>query len=70
MHSVTICFVFANHTHEALNQLNRNLVNTIIVVTVAREFAFCDKVYRDTLFVTDYFYFSMLNCTQGVSSYR
>ncbi|MNZ91866.1 hypothetical protein D3C78_1108650 [compost metagenome] len=70
MHSVTVCFVFANHTHKAFNQFNCNLVNTIIVVTVAREFAFCNKIYCDTLFVTNYFHFSIFDRTQRVSSYR
>ncbi|MNZ78078.1 hypothetical protein D3C78_966410 [compost metagenome] len=70
MQRITISFVFTNHTHKALYQFNCNLVNTIIIVTIAREFAFNYEVNSDTLFVTDRFNFSIFDSAQGVSSYR
>ncbi|MNP72075.1 hypothetical protein D3C76_1685490 [compost metagenome] len=56
--------MFTDHTHEGFNQINRDFVNTVIIVTIARIFAFCFEVNGDASFVTDDFYFRIFDCAQ------
>src|SRR5690606_10790993 len=65
--SVTVGFEFLNFLHETFYQVNRQVINTSVVVTKLRIFAFDFEVDSQTVFVTNRFNFRIFDCRQGVS---
>ncbi|MNN16221.1 hypothetical protein D3C81_1293550 [compost metagenome] len=59
--------MFADHAHEQFNQFDCNLIDTVVVITVAREFSLDLKINSNTVLVTNRFHFGIFNGTQGVS---
>ena len=57
---------FVQFVHECFQQPDCDIVCTVIIVTVSREFAFCLEINYHTVFVTDCFYFCVFDCAQRV----
>ena len=66
--SVAVGSQFLNFLHETFNQVNGHVIDTRVVVTKLRVFAFDFEVSRQTIFVTNWFNFRIFDSRQGVSS--